>query len=152
VVKPSGSKSWVLLYTFAGRRREMGLGRYPDVTLASARRKALQLREVLISGCDPLTARERPLSPTFGEVADKYVATHEASWKNAKHIAQWRMTLTKYAAPLRDKPIDEITVEHVRDVLEPIWARRPETASRTLTAGFFAFCRSMWAWKSANSP
>ena len=129
-VKSSGSKSWVLLYTFAGRRREMGLGRYPDVTLALARRKALQLRETLSSGCDPLTVRKKPRSPTFGEMADKYVATHSASWKNAKHVAQWRMTLTNYAAPLKDKRADEITVEDILAVLKPLWTKRPETASR----------------------
>ena len=96
-----------------GRRREMGLGRYPDVTLALARRKTLQLRETLSTGCDPLKVRRKPLSPTFGEIADNYIETHSASWKNAKHIAQWRMTLTNYAAPLRDKCVDEIAVEDV---------------------------------------
>ena len=76
-VKPSGSKSWVLLYTFGGRRREMGLGRYPDVSLALARRKTLQLRETLSTGSDPLTVRKRPLSPTFGQIADNYIESTE---------------------------------------------------------------------------
>jgi hypothetical protein len=96
-IKPSGTKSWVLLYTFAGRRREMGLGRYPDVSLAAARRKVSQQREILASGCDPLAVRRKALAPTFGDVADKYVAAHSSSWKNAKHQAQWRTTLTHYA-------------------------------------------------------
>jgi len=130
VVKPSGSKSWVLLYTFGGRRREMGLGRYPDVSLALARHKTLQLREMLSIGSDPLTVQKKPLSPTFGETADNYIETHSASWKNAKHIAQWRMTLTRYAAPLRNRCVDEIAVEDVLHVLKPLWTKRPETASR----------------------
>jgi integrase len=129
-IKPSGTKSWVLLYTFAGRRREMGLGRYPDVALAAARRKALQQREVLASGSDPLTVRQKPSPPTFGECADKYIAAHSSSWKNAKHQAQWRMTLTHYAKLLRGKRVDEITVADVLDVLKPLWTKRPETAAR----------------------
>src|SRR5262245_18934027 len=129
-VKPSGTKSWVLLYTFAGRRREMGLGRYPDVSLAAARRKASQQREIRANDCDPLSARQKPLVPTFGEIADKYITAHCLSWKNAKHQAQWRMTLTNYAKPLRGKRVDEITVADVLDVLKPIWTKRPETAAR----------------------
>jgi integrase len=129
-IKPSGTRSWVLLYTFAGRRREMGLGRYPDVSLAVARRKASQQRETLASGSDPLAVRQRPLASTFGEIADNYIAAHSLSWKNAKHQAQWRMTLTRYAKPLRGKRVDEITVADVLDVLKPIWTKRPETAAR----------------------
>jgi hypothetical protein len=129
-IKPRGTKSWVLLYTFAGRRREMGLGRYPDVSLAAARRKASQHREILACGSDPLAVRQKPVAPTFGEVAEKYIAAHSLSWKNAKHQAQWRMTLTQYAEPLRGKRIDAISVVDVLNVLKPIWMKRPETAAR----------------------
>jgi integrase len=130
VVKPAGSKSWVLLYTYDGRRREMGLGRYPDVSLASARRKANELRVGIIEGVDPLTTRNSSQAPTFGEVAEKYIATHSVRWKNKKHIAQWRMTLSTYAAALSNKRVDAITVEDVLGVLRPIWKKIPETASR----------------------
>ena len=130
VVKPTGSKSWVLLYTWDGRRREMGLGRYPDVSLASVRRTAQKLRAGLIDGIDPLATRNSSQAPTFGEVAEKYIATHSVRWKNEKHIAQWRMTLSSYAAPLSNQRVDAITVEDVLGVLRPLWKNVPETASR----------------------
>ena len=69
-------------------------------------------------------------TPTFGELADQIVSSLESGWRNGKHRKQWRMTLTRYAAPLRDKPVDTITVEHVLGVLMPLWTTRPATASR----------------------
>ena len=54
----------------------------------------------------------------------------EASWRNVKHRAQWRMTLTVYAAPIRDKRVSEIETDDVLRVLKPLWQTRPETASR----------------------
>ncbi len=69
-------------------------------------------------------------APTFGELADQIVSSLESGWRNEKHRKQWRMTLTRYAAPLRDKPVDTITVEHVLAVLMPLWTTRPATAAR----------------------
>ena len=69
-------------------------------------------------------------TPTFGELADQIVSSLESGWRNDKHRKQWRMTLTRYAAPLRDKPVDTISVEHVLGVLMPLWTTRPATASR----------------------
>src|SRR5262249_30305226 len=102
----------------------------PAVPLAVARRNVLKHRQILISGRDPLTTRQRSSSPTFGEVADNYIATHATSWRNAKHRAQWQMTLTCYAGPLREKRVDEISVQDILEVLKPLWSKRPETASR----------------------
>ena len=69
-------------------------------------------------------------APTFGELADQIVSSLESGWRNEKHRNQWRMTLTRYAAPLRDKPVDTISVEHVLAVLMPLWTTRPATAAR----------------------
>jgi integrase len=129
-VKPTGAKSWSFLYMRDGRRREMGLGGYPDVSLAMARRMAAKHREALALGRDPLTERETPRIPTFGEAADEYIATHSEAWRNEKHVAQWQMTLTHYAAPLRSLPVDRVAVPDVVAVLKPLWSSRPETASR----------------------
>ena len=57
VVKPSGAKSWVLRYQLSGRRRDMGLGPYPEVSLAKAREKVLEARRHIADGIDPLTLR-----------------------------------------------------------------------------------------------
>lgn len=129
-VKPTGAKSWSFLYMIAGRRREMGLGGYPDVSLAIARQIAAKHREALALGRDPLTEQEIPRVPTFGESADRYIATHAEAWRNDKHTAQWKMTLTRYAAPLSSLPVDRVAVADVLSVLKPLWSSRPETASR----------------------
>lgn len=68
--------------------------------------------------------------PTFGELADRHIATMGPSWRNPKHRAQWEMTLRQYAKPLRGKLVNEITTADVLAVLQPIWQTIPETASR----------------------
>ncbi|MEZ5853048.1 MAG: hypothetical protein R3D68_20635 [Hyphomicrobiaceae bacterium] len=68
---------------------------------------------------------------TFGAVADELIAVKSTGWRNAKHRAQWRMTLEVYAAPLRDKQVDAMATEDVLAVLMPNWTAKPETAART---------------------
>ena len=63
-------------------------------------------------------------------MADQYIETHEATWRNAKHRYQWRQTLTDYCGPIRGLPVDEIGKADVLAVLRPLWDRAPETASR----------------------
>lgn len=93
-VSPSGSKSWLLRFARHGRERWMGLGPYPDVSLAEARQKAFEARRLLFDGVDPIEARRL----TFKDCADRYIAAHEAGWRNAKHRAQWRSTLENLTA------------------------------------------------------
>ena len=63
-------------------------------------------------------------------MADQYIAAHEGSWRNRKHRQQWSQTLTTHAASIRDTPVDQVDANAVRTVLEPIWNKTPETASR----------------------
>lgn len=134
-VTETGARSWVFMWKVAGRRREMGLGSGRDVPLARARELATECRVAVSAGRDPLQVRaekrvaERKV-PTFGECADEFVATKQSEWRNEKHRAQWAMTLTKYAAPLRRLPVDAIDTAAVLSVLKPIWQAKPETASR----------------------
>ena len=130
---------WVYRYRAEGREREMSIGLYPEVSLASARLKHEGLRaKVRLDKADPLAlkraekfaAATAPSKPTFGQIADAHVASHEASWRNPKHRAQWAMTLTKYCAPIRNTPVDGIDTQAVLKVLTPLWNRAPETASR----------------------
>lgn len=123
-------RSWVFIYKWKGKRTEIGLGSLQDVTLASARTKAASHREMIASGQNPKYRNDDKAIPTFGEMADEYIAAHEASWRNDKHVAQWKMTLQVYAAPLRSMPVSEIAVEDVLRVLKPLWQTRPETAGR----------------------
>ena len=98
VVKPSGARSWVLRYQLNGRRHDMGLGPFPEVTLARAREKALDARRQLVDGTDPL--RARPIKPlTFLQAAQELIGSKRAGWRNAKHAAQWTSTLQSYVYP-----------------------------------------------------
>ncbi len=134
-----GARKWVLRYMREGKAREMGLGGFPAVSLANARERALAERRQAKSGVDPIAERRRVADeaaerarviPTFGAVSDDYIAAHEATWRNAKHRDQWKMTMREYAAPLRAKPVDQVTTADVLGVLKPLWQAKPETASR----------------------
>lgn len=130
VVKPSGAKSWVLRYQLNGRRRDMGLGPYPEVTLAAAREKALAARRHLVDGIDPLTVRPAA-EVTFSQAADELVESKRPGWRNAKHAAQWSSTLASYVVPtIGALDVKSIETGHVLEVLRPIWTAKPETASR----------------------
>lgn len=129
-VTPGGAKSWLFMWTRDGKRREMGLGAYPAVSLAKARRIAETNRAAVADGRDPIAERAKDLEPTFGECADKFLEAMEGSWRNEKHRAQWRMTLERYCAPIRPKRVSEIGTDEVLSVLTPIWSEKPETASR----------------------
>jgi integrase len=129
-VKPSGAKSWAFVWKRDGRRREMGLGAYPAVRLAKARKLAADCREAITEGRDPIAERQKEAEPTFGECADRFLASMESQWRNAKHRAQWRMTLTRYAVPISAMKVSEIGTDDVLRVLNPIWQSLPETASR----------------------
>ncbi len=134
-IAASGAKRWTFMYERAGRQREAGLGSANAVPLAKARSVAASFREILAGGGDPIEDRQAERRThdrrrTFGEVADDVLASKEASWRNAKHRAQWRMTLTHYAAPLRDVPVADIDTQAVLAVLQPIWQTKTVTASR----------------------
>lgn len=135
-----GSKSWVLRYQVGGKRRDMGLGGYPDVPLAAAREAAREARTKLSQGIDPIQhARERRSALiaaqvsaiTFDQAAEKYIEAQEAGWKNAKHAQQWRNTLNVYASPKIGRLlVRDVTLPHILAILEPIWREKTETASR----------------------
>jgi integrase len=146
-VKPSGTAVWVLRYSAGGTRRDMGLGtaRGPGaVTLAEAREKAAALRRMVGAGTDPLEYRRAAEAAaaaaaqaaaartrTFDEVARLFLEAHERGWRNAKHRAQWAMTLREYAGPhLGRLPVADVETAHVAAALRPLWHDKPETATR----------------------
>lgn len=130
-IDDSGRRRWIFMYTRSGKRTELGIGSARDLSLANARAEAAAFRAVLASGRDPKAERTKDDGvPTFGQSADTYVEAMRPSWRNEKHAAQWVMTLTKYAAPIRSKAVDEIATQDVLDVLQPLWQRTPETAER----------------------
>jgi integrase len=130
-VNKGGSKQWVFIFRFGGRRREMGLGGISAVSLAEARKAAEVCRAKVARGINPIEARQRELFvPTFGERADEFLAEMSGQWRNERHREQWRMTLTEYTAAIRSIPVNTIETADVLRVLKPIWQRIPQTASR----------------------
>jgi integrase len=134
---PNGNKSFVFVFIRSGRRREMGLGPFGtgtgQVSLAAARGKADEVRDILGRGGDPFTelSSRRATSRTFGAFADEWIGEMENGWRNEKHRAQWKSTLgTTYCATLRKRPIGEVTTDDVLKVLKPIWRTKAETARR----------------------
>jgi integrase len=136
-VTQTGSRSWMFRYMIAGRARTMGLGAARVISLANARHRALDLQRLIQGGIDPLIQQQLSASAaenekvTFQSCAQAYVAAHEPSWRNQKHIAQWRATLETYCFPkIGQKAVAVITTDDVLSILEPIWTLKPETAGR----------------------
>ena len=140
VVTKNGAKCWILRTKVGERRREIGLGGFPEVPLTEARRKARELKETIKQGIDPVEQRKAARAKlaqatarglTFEQAAKRCHAVKAQEFKNAKHSAQWYSTLDKYAIPILGRhPVAEIDTPQVLSVLEPIWAEIPETASR----------------------
>ena len=132
LVKASGSKSWVFMYSRRGRkgRTELGIGPYPAISLLQAREKAVHYRSLLAEGGDPESERAREPGRTFGQCAEAFIERHQSEWRNEKHRHQWRQTLKTYCAAINEKPIADIGTEDILSVLQPIWTIKAETASR----------------------
>jgi integrase len=139
-ITPAGVKSWLLRFEQHGRERWHGLGPLHTISLAEARQRARAARQLLLDGIDPIDHRNRTAEAnavdaakhkTFDEVAKAYLKAHDGDWKNAKHAAQWEASLFKDCRAISHLPIAAIDTAHVLEVLQPIWHKKPETASRT---------------------
>ena len=129
-VTPTGSRSWLFMWTKDGKRREMGMGAYPSVTLAKARTLASGYREAVASGRDPIADKAKTEEPTFGECADQFLSSMEGQWRNEKHRAQWKFTLEEYCKAMRPRKVSTISTVDVLSALHPIWEVKNETAYR----------------------
>lgn len=137
-ITPEGSKSWVYRTSIAGKRRKMGLGGYPSVTLANAIEKARQIKADIDKGIDPISAKktnkslllaQQAKAKTFEECAQMFLATR--TFTNKKHGKQWESTLKTYAYPhIGSMLVSDIGIAHIKSVLDPIWKTKTETASR----------------------
>jgi integrase len=139
-VTEAGSKYWILRYMRQGKQRWMGIGSYPDVSLANARDAASEARKKIRLGIDPIDERKaeqsqerasRAKEVSFDWCAEQFINSHKSGWRNAKHADQWAKTLKTYASPiLGDLSVAQIDTAHVMKILEPIWQEKAETASR----------------------
>lgn len=138
-IRAGGSRAWAFRFMIDRKAVTMGLGPYPEVSLAQAREAAAACRAQVGAGIDPKVARDAaraadaPASHTltFDDCAARFIEAHRASWRNAKHADQWRNTLATYASPkFGDRPVAAIDTDLVMAVLEPIWRTKNETAGR----------------------
>ena len=137
---PSSTKGrgkWVLRYVspVTQKRRNAGLGSYPEVGIAEAAKLAQTMREQLSAGDDPLELKKAETTkiviPTFEEAARKVHTELLPGWRNKKHARQWISTLEQHVFPaMGTVPLDAITPANVADVLRPSWMTIPETAGR----------------------
>ncbi len=134
------ARSWVLRINVAGRRREAGLGPYPEVRLAQARALASECRAAVRDGRDPFADREErrrsmveseARAMRFRDAARKLHKAKSAEFKSSKHQNDWINSLENWVFPLiGNVPVAEIECAHVMRVLEPIWTEKTETATR----------------------
>jgi integrase len=137
-VRGPANRSWVYRFKLHGKPHLMGLGTTRDVSLAESRDAAAAARKLVRQGINPIDQRRAAradsaaqASLTFTQVANAYIASHERSWRNAKHRQQWRSTLGTYTDPILGKlPVAQVKVGDVMRVLEPLWQEKTETASR----------------------
>lgn len=167
-VKPSGAKAWLLRYMLNGKRRDMGLGTFPTVSLKEARAKAEAARRMASEKHDPIVARreqreaiataraaeEEKRARTFRDVAEALIKAQSPGWTSTKTLASWRLTLDKHGYPaLGDLPVADITGADVVRALSPIWTDQPPTA-RKLQRRISAVLdyAAAHGWRAADNP
>lgn len=149
-----GKGKWVLRYVspVTGKRRNAGLGSYPEISIAEAGNKGSEFRVKLEHGIDPLEVkaqqleeRKRALSiPTFQIATQQVYQTLLPSWKNEKHAKQWISSMQTYIFPLLGEMlINQIEPSHIAETLKPIWLEKAETASRVKQRVHAVMA---WAW------
>src|SRR3954467_6278583 len=116
-VSPAGSKSWGFRYTLAGRKRDMGLGSTTTFTPAEARGRARKMRQLVADGIDPIDQRNKSRGAaatalSFRQCAERYVAAHEASWRNGGKA--WLASLANHVfSTFGDVPVAAIDLPQV---------------------------------------
>jgi integrase len=147
IVKPTGAKLWIARVTVAGRRRDMGLGGFPTVSLRQAREKAAAARKQTAEGIDPIAERERAAlereaqqkaaidadARTFRNVAVRCIEAEAPGWKNRRTARLWQNSLERWAFPtLGNMPVADIDRAAVRQAIDHVWRARPATARKVL--------------------
>jgi integrase len=167
-IRPGGRRAWLFRFMLAGRRRDMGLGPYPTVGLATARKRAREAAALVAAGTDPIGHREAVTTAeearkaeaetrgarTFRGVAEQLVAAQRPGWTSGKTLASWRLTLDKHAYPaIGHVPIAEVDRGHIVAALQPVWTSRPATG-RKLQRRLAAVLdyAAAHGWRSTDNP
>lgn len=139
-ITPAGSRSWILRATVGAKRRDIGLGGYPDVTLAQARERAREAKDQIWRGIDPIEERKAVRAAlaaaqrrglTFADAFAKYAEAKLTELGTDADRTRWKSSVERYALPhIGDLLINDLTVQDMLRVLEPVWHDKTETASR----------------------
>lgn len=139
-VSGTNGRSWILRTMVGAKRRDIGLGGFPDVPLAVAREKAREVKDQILVGRDPIAVKkaarrailaEQAKTMTFGEAARQCHSVRSQEFTNEKHKRQWLSSLENYAFPmLEDISVADVDLPHILKILEPIWMTKTETATR----------------------
>lgn len=139
-ITPRGARSWILRATVGAKRRDIGLGGYPDVTLAQARERAREAKEQIWRGVDPVEDRKAVRAAliaqqrrglTFADALNRYADAKLTGLASDRDRVRWTSSIERYALPyIGDQMVSDLTVQDVLRVLEPVWLDKTETASR----------------------
>ena len=151
-----GHGKWLMRFTSpeTSKRRDMGFGIYPEVSITEARKSAAAARELIRNGFDPIEARKadkhsRSIDAqalTFEKAARQFHADNKPGWNNPKHAAQWINTLDTYVFPhFGNRNVDDLKAKDFADALRHIWLEKAETASRVKQR-----CSSVMDWCAAQ--
>jgi hypothetical protein len=141
--KKGGSSKWVFRYSYLGKRREMGLGTWPEISLAEARRIRDRWSAVLAHGRDPIAAREEEreqqrleqerMDPTFADLVELVFDAKKATLRGEGTKGRWRSPLDQYMIPaIGRKPGSKLTQRDIADALRPIWRTKYPTAEKAI--------------------
>ena len=132
VIEPSGSRRWEQRLQIRGKRRTLGLGGFPVVSLARAREAALENKREARAGHDPLAAKRIANGiPTFAEATAIVFDLRRPGWRSARHAQQWIESLNEYAMPkLGAESVASVDAAGILGVLVPVWHKMPVTAQR----------------------
>lgn len=155
---------WVQRVRVAGRRREIGHGVFPAVSLAQARAAAKKVADEVAAGRDPVAERrEREAAAiaaadaadreTFAAALDGYIGAHGAAWRSPKTKKQVRERMDRHAKALLKKPVRSIGKTDVLAVLRPIWTEKPVLAQqlRARMENVFEWAKAA-GWRSGENP
>ena len=131
-VQPTGSRSWIQRIMIHGRRRDLGLGGFPLVSLREARARAFANRKAAREGGDPLNGKHNHVNvPTFAEAAERVWKDNRPGWRHPRHAQDWMSSMTRHVLPyIGGKPVSSVSSADILDTLRRIWHSRPETARR----------------------
>lgn len=167
-VRPSGAKVWLCRLTVAGKRRDMGLGGYPAVSLKEARAGARAAREKAAEGADPIKQRQQRArdlaiereaqaaadARTFKAVAEACIKAQAPGWKNGRTADLWRSSLAAHAYPeLGEMPVADIDRAAVLRAVEGVWTSRPATGRKVLRRiGAVLRYAAAHGWRANDNP